>query len=147
MADATGVDPVAFYLAYLHPAWMLTSLAMSVATLRAGLRLRTARRRGIRKSAEEYRRHLRLAKPTLAMLLVGFGSGLASVAFLRGWDLFGTAHGVVGSVALGLFLATGLLGRRLEHGLTRDPERHGLLALLALLAAAAAFGTGFVLLP
>ncbi len=147
MADATGVDPVSFYLAYLHPVWMLASLAMAVVTLRAGLRLRTARRRGIRKDAADYRSHLRFAKPTMGMLLIGFGAGLLSVVLLRGWDVFSTAHGFVSTTALVLFLATAALGRRLEKGQSREPEIHGILALLSVFSGAAAFGTGFVLLP
>jgi hypothetical protein len=52
---------------------MLASLALAAATLRAGLALRRARRLGQRRSAAAYRRHIRLAKPTLAMvpLIVG----------------------------------------------------------------------------
>ena len=147
MNDATGFDAGAFYLAFVHPVWMVASLGCGVLTLRAGLRLRSARRRGIRKGAHDYRRHLRFAKPTLVMLWLGFAMGLASAAFLRGWDLFGTAHGLISVTALGLFTATATLGRRLEKGATRDPEVHGLLGLGSMLAAAAAFGTGLVLLP
>ncbi len=147
MNDATGYDPVAYYLAHVHPAWMLVSITMAVLTLRAGLRLRTARRRGLRKSAADYRAHLKLAKPTIVMLWIGFAAGLASSLFIRGWDAFATAHGLVSSTALALFTATAILGRRLELGSYRDPDRHALLGLLSVLAAGAAFGTGFVLLP
>jgi hypothetical protein len=145
--DATGYDAFSFYLAHVHPLWMLASIALAAMTLRAGLRLRTARRRGLRKQAADYRAHLRLAKPTLLMLWTGFALGLGSAVFIRGWDAFGTAHGIVSSSALVLFTATALLGRRLETGTSRDPEVHGLLGLLSVLAAGAAFGTGFVLLP
>ncbi len=145
--DATGYDSVSFYLAHVHPVWMLASIALSVATLRAGLRLRAARRRGLRRSADHYRGHLRLAKLTIVMLWLGFAAGLASSVFLRGWDALGTAHGFVGSTALALFTATAILGRRLERGTARDPEIHGWSGLLSVLAAAAAFGTGLVLLP
>ena len=126
---------------------MLLSLAVAVAALRAGLALRRARRRGQRRSAEAYRRHLRLAKPALVMLGLGFGAGLASSVGLRGWGAFGTAHGAVASAALVTFLATGTLGWRLEHGQSRAVEWHARLAALSVLLAAAALGTGFVLLP
>jgi hypothetical protein len=145
--DLTGRDALAFYLAYVHPAWMLVSLALAGAALRAGLALRRARRVGRRRSAEEYRRHLRFAKPTLVLLAVGFALGLASSVGLRGWSALGTAHGAVASAALASFLATGALGRALERGTSRAVEWHARLAALSLLLAAAALGTGFVLLP
>ena len=147
MNDATGFDSGAFWLAFVHPLWMIVSLSCGVLTLRAGLRLRSARRRGTRRGAADYHRHLRFAKPTLAMLWLGFFGGLASSLWLRGWELLATAHGWISVLALGLFTVTGVLGRRLELGQSREPERHGLLGLVAMLAAAAAFGTGLVLLP
>ncbi len=145
--DPTGLDPVAFYLAYLHPLWMLGSLALAAAALRAGLALRRARRLGKQRTAESYRRHLRRAKPALVLLVLGFAGGIASSLGLRGWDAFGTAHGLVASAALASFLATGTLGWRLEHGRSRAVEWHARLAALSVLLAAAAIGTGFVLLP
>jgi hypothetical protein len=148
---------------------MLGSLALAFLTLRAGLALRRARRLGHARSAAAYRRHLRLAKPTLLCVAVGFAAGIASSVGLRGWDAFGTAHGGVAVAALAAFLATGALGRRLERasaarseptrGLasreenevttarSRAVEWHARLAALAVLLAAAAIGTGFVLLP
>jgi len=154
--DLTGRDPLAFYLAHVHPLWMLGSLALAFLTLRAGLALRRARRLGHARSAAAYRRHLGLAKPTLVCVAVGFAAGIASSVGLRGWDAFGTAHGVVAVAALAAFLATGALGRRLERqaaqsaarsGRSRAVEWHARLAALAVLLAAAAIGTGFVLLP
>lgn len=126
---------------------MLGSLALAAAALRAGLALRRARRRGQRRPADVYRRHLRLAKPALVLLAFGFAGGLASSVWLRGWSPFGTAHGLVASAALAALLATGTLGWRLEHGRSRAVEWHARLAALAVLLAAAAIGTGFVLLP
>jgi hypothetical protein len=167
--DLTGQDPLAFYLAYLHPLWMLGSLGLALATLRAGLRLRRARRLGHPRSAAAYRRHLRLAKPTLLCVAIGFAAGIASSVLLRGWDALSTAHGAVAVAALAVFLATGTLGWRLERASaarseptrgfasgeanevttarSRAVEWHARLAALAVLLAAAAIGTGFVLLP
>ncbi len=145
--DPTGHDPLAFYLAYLHPLWMLGSLALAAATLRAGLALRRARLLGRRPGEDAYRRHLRLAKPTLCCVSVGFAAGLTSSVVLRGWDALHTAHGAVAVAALTLFLATGALGRRLERGKSGVREWHARLAALSLLLAAAALGTGLVLLP
>lgn len=147
MPDPTGHDPIAYALAFVHPAWMVASLALAVATLRAGLRLRRARRLGQRRAAADYRRHLRLAKPTLVVLVVGFAGGIASAVGLRGWGAFTTAHGAVATGALAAFLATGVIGRRLERGDRALLEWHARLAALAVGLAVAAIGTGFVLLP
>lgn len=138
---------MAFWLAHVHPIWMLVSLAMGFLTLRAGLALRTARRTGVRKNAADYKRHLRFAKPTMGMLWVGFAAGLASAVFLRGWDAFGSLHGLTSTVVLVGFSATAVLGRQHETGARKDPEFHGILGLVSMLGAALAFGTGFVLLP
>ena len=145
--DPTGRDPLAFYLAYLHPLWMLASLALAFVTLRAGLRLRRARRLGLPRSASDYRRHVRLAKPTLLCVVLGFAAGLGSSVGLRGWSALGTTHGLVALSALACFLGTGWLGWRMERGLGRPVEWHARLAALSLGLAAAALGTGLVLLP
>jgi hypothetical protein len=126
---------------------MIGSLALAAVTLRAGLALRRARRLGHRRNAADYRRHLRLAKPTLVAVTVGFAGGIASSLWLRGWSAFATAHGAVAAAALLAFLGTGALGRRLEQGDRTRLEWHSRLAALAVLLAAASIGTGFVLLP
>ncbi len=126
---------------------MTVSLALALLTLRAGLRLRSARRLGVPRSRDDLRRHLRLAKPAVAMLVLGFAAGPVSAVWLRGWDAFHTAHAWVAAGTLGLFVATAVLGRRLEQGRSRAVDAHAALALVATLAAAAALGTGFVLLP
>lgn len=126
---------------------MTASLVLALLTLRAGLRLRRARRLGLRRQAADVRRHLRLAKPAMAMILIGFAGGPVSAVWLRGWDAFRTAHAWIALTAVVLFVATAVLGRRLEKGRSRPVEAHARLALLATLAAAGAFVAGFVLLP
>ena len=126
---------------------MTASLLLALLALRAGLRLRRARLLGVRRKAADLQRHLRLAKPAVAMLLVGFAGGPVSAVWLRGWDAFRTAHAWIALTAVGLVVATAVLGRRLEQGLGRPVEAHARLALLATFAAAAAFVAGFVLLP
>lgn len=128
---------------------MTVSLALLALTLRAGLRLRSARRRGVPRDPDDRRRHLRLAKPTLLLLLVGFVGGPVSMVALRGREAFTTAHAWVALLAAALLAATGLLGRRLERprGRQRPVEAHAVLGLLSAVAAAAALGTGLVLLP
>jgi hypothetical protein len=128
---------------------MIVSLGLAALTLRAGLRLRRARRAGRPRSPRDLRRHLRLAKPTLALLVIGFAGGPVSMVALRGREAFATAHAWIALVTLALLLTTGALGRRLEHprGRPRPVEAHALFALLSTLAAAAALTTGLVLLP
>lgn len=127
---------------------MVLSLAVAAAALRAGLRLRRARLHRTPRAKGAVRRHVRRAKPAVAMLAVGFVVGPVSAWWLRGWQPFGTAHAWVGTLTMALFVATATLGLRLERRATRrSVEAHAWLALAATLGAAAAFGTGFVLLP
>ncbi|MBW2242918.1 MAG: hypothetical protein JRH01_13120 [Deltaproteobacteria bacterium] len=126
---------------------MVASILWAVLTLRSGLRLRSARRLGARRPKGEMRRHLGRAKPALVMIVVGYSAGLASAFWLRGWGVFTTAHCFVSTAALLLFVATGVLGRRLEKGRSRAVEAHAWLALAGVGAAVASFFTGFVLLP
>lgn len=126
---------------------MLVSLALAAAALRSGLRMRRARLRGLARRPGERRRHLRLAKAAVAMVSAGFAAGLVSAVWLRGFEPLATLHGWLAVVALALFAATAWLGHRLEHGALEHRELHAGFALAALLSAAAALGTGFVLLP
>jgi hypothetical protein len=94
---------------------MALSLALAMLALRAGLALRRARRGlGARRPGAR-RTHLRLAKPAIALLLVGLLAGPPSAVALRGWDPFGTLHGWLGLLAAGLFAAAFVLGRRLAR--------------------------------
>ena len=126
---------------------MTVSLALALLALRAGLRLRRARVRGGRRDPTLLRRHLRLAKPAVAMIAIGFAGGPVSAVWLRGWDAFHTAHAWIALATVGLYAATALLGHRLEQARSRAADTHALLALLATLGASAAFIAGFVLLP
>jgi hypothetical protein len=126
---------------------MLFSLALALLALRAGLRLRRARLGLLQRSPGLRRRHLRLAKPAAALVLAGFLLGPVSAAWLRGWDPFGSFHGVLGLLVASLFGAAAVLGRRLERGRSRAAELHGWLGALAVLGALVAAVAGFVLLP
>ncbi len=134
-------------LAFLHPVWMLTSIALCALALRAGLQLRRARRGRARRRAETRRRHLRLAKPAVALIWIGFLAGPLSSAWLRDWTPFGTFHAWLGLVAALLFGSAAWIGRGLERGRSRAVELHGWLGGLAVLLAAVAAVAGFVLLP
>lgn len=149
--DATGQDPLAFFLAYVHPLWMLTALAATAVVLRFGLLMRRRRlgteRPGTPQKAVLRRSHLLLARPAVVAVMVGFAAGPVSAWWLRGWTPFATFHALLGGVAALLFGACAWWGRRVEAGDGEARNAHGLLGLLALLFAGAASVAGFVLLP
>jgi hypothetical protein len=126
---------------------MLLALALAALALRSGLALRAARRRGRPPRASDRRAHLRVAKPAVALLLIGFPLGPLSAAWLRGLEPFSTLHAAAALAATALFAAAAWLGRALEGGAVARREAHAAVALCAVLAGAAALATGFVLLP
>lgn len=81
------------------------------------------------------------------MLLLGFVGGPLSAVWLRGWEAFGSFHGVLGLLVIALFAAAATLGHRIEEGASKAFDAHALLGTLALLFAALAAVAGFVLLP
>ncbi len=130
---------------------MALTLILLALALRAGLALRSSRR-GTRKLSGNARRdhrarHLRLAKPAVALLLLGLALGVGSVATLRDWEPLGTFHAGLGLLVALLFGATATLGRRMETGRGRHHDVHALLGLLAMLVAAITAVAGLVLLP
>ena len=145
----TPGDPEALAraLAWVHPAWMLASIAAASAALRLGLRLRRVRLAGARRPPELRRRHLRVARPAVAALLVGFALGPISAVALRGFEPFDTFHAAVGVATAALFAAAAWLGHRLARGRSQARDLHALLGGLAVLLAALAAVAGFVLLP
>jgi hypothetical protein len=126
---------------------MVASLGAVALALKAGLRLRRSRFGREPRTPDLLRAHLRVAKPAIALICVGFVAGPISSAWLRNWTPFATFHAWIGAVAVGLFLAVAVLGWRLEHGRGRPLEAHAMLAGLAVLAAAVAVVAGMVLLP
>ncbi len=130
---------------------MILSLVMIVLALRAGLRLRQQRQG--RHSAVERPRgqllaaHLRLAKPAVILVLVGFVAGPISAVWLRDFGPFSTFHGWLGLLAAALFALAAFWGHALETGRSRDAGLHGMTAGVALLVAALGAVAGFVLLP
>jgi len=126
---------------------MVTSLALAAVVLRTGLRMRARRRYGQRPQAALRRAHIRLAKPAVALVVVGFLGGPISAVFLRDWAPFATLHAWLGLVAAALFVAAALLGLRLERGRSRDVDRHALLGAFAILLGGLAAMAGLILLP
>jgi hypothetical protein len=115
--------------------------------LRSGMAMRRSRRFRTRRTPGLRERHLALAKPAVAAVVLGFIGGPISSLWLREWEPLRTFHGWIGIAAAALFIAAMLLGRRLEHGRSRAFDAHALLGLIAMLAALVAFVAGFVLLP
>lgn len=129
---------------------MVGSLVLVVLALRLGLRLRQQRQgRAVsdRPRGELLAAHVRLAKPAVALVLLGFALGPVSAVALRGWEPFSKFHGWLGLVAAGLFALAAFWGHALETGKSRKAGRHGVTAGLALLIAAVGAVAGFVLLP
>ncbi|MEE3331077.1 MAG: DUF4079 family protein [Myxococcota bacterium] len=145
--DPTGHDDLYFWLAHVHPAWMIGALSLAWLALRSGSQLRSLRARRGRGLVALRQRHLRLAKPAVALLVAGFVLGPLSSYFLRDWTPFQTFHALAGSLAVVLFVAASRYGRRLEVGLRAARTTHLRFVLAAMLCAAVAAVSGFVLLP
>ncbi len=126
---------------------MVVSVALAALALRAGLAMRRARRLFAPRSRRMLQAHLRLAKPAVTLVLLGFLLGAVSAVTLRDWSPFSTFHAFGGIVTAALVATTGWLGRRLERGRGRPWGAHALLGVLSLLAAALTAVAGFVLLP
>jgi hypothetical protein len=126
---------------------MLASLLLAALTLRTGLAMRRARqlRRAPPKGTRQS--HLRFARPAVAMLAIGFCLGLASGVWLRGFEPLRSFHGILGTLALVLFVAAERLGLRLRQGDTAVRELHARLALAAVMIGVMTALAGFVLLP
>ncbi|MEZ4332336.1 MAG: DUF4079 family protein [Myxococcota bacterium] len=134
-------------LAFVHPAWMVASLALALATARLGIEIRRRRTKGLPVGAGLRGRHLRLGRLAVPLVAAGALLGPVSMACLRGRPIFDSFHGVLGLVVAGLFLWTGHSGRSLAKG---DQDARGLHRLVAAAAIGAALleaVAGFVLLP
>ena len=126
---------------------MLLSIGLALLTLRAGLAVRRARLGRAPRDPSLRRRHLRLAKPAVILVLIGFLGGPISAVWLRGWEPVHSFHGVLGLTVASLFTAAAVMGRRLERGRASARAAHAWLGALAALGAALAAVAGFVLLP
>jgi len=134
-------------LAFVHPAWMLVSIAMALATARLGLEIRKLRLAGRPAGASRRRRHLRLGKATLIAIAIGFLMGPLSMLFLRDRSVFDSFHGVLGLIVAGLFAWTGWSGRALSLGNRDARDVHRIAAASSLGAALVSAVAGFILLP
>ena len=134
-------------LAFAHPAWMLLSIAMALATARLGLEIRKLRLADQPAGASRRRRHLRLGKATLLAIAVGFVMGPLSMYFLRDRSVFDSFHSILGIIVAGLFAWTGWSGRALSCGNRDARDVHRIAAASSLGAAFVSAVAGFILLP
>ena len=134
------------WLAYLHPALMLLVLALGLMVLREGLRVRRAR--FLRQSFDS-RLHRRLARIFVALVVLGFGVGLASMGWLRGEPVFESVHSILVSGVLVSLLLAATLGLLLERrgGPRWIRTAHLTLGAGGLLLALAAAVAAFAILP
>lgn len=132
-------------LVYLHPVAMVAVLALALFVFRDGLQIRRAR---LLRTKFDPRRHRRLARVVVVLVVTGFGVGLASMAWLRGKDAFESVHAWLATGALAGFGAGGALGLWLERR-APAPVRawHALTASGGLLLGLAAAVAGFAILP
>ena len=134
------------WLVWVHPVLMGALLALALVVLREGLRIRRGRIVGRRIDS---RRHRRLGRAAVPLLIAGFAAGLASMAWLRpGEPLAGSVHFRLALPAIVGLAAGGFLGLRLERG-ARGATRglHAWLGALGLLLGLAAAGAGLAILP
>jgi len=145
--DPTRVDETAKLLAYLHPAFMVATITLVLVVLREGIRMRKLRlaRKPVSRALRD--RHTKLAKPAVAMVMVGLLGGVVSIVELRARAPLGTFHAFAALLSASLFGAAAWIGHRIEARKSRAVEAHGWLGLAATLAAALASLGGFVLLP
>jgi len=140
-------DSLVRALAWAHPTWMLLSIGATLVALRHGLRLRGARKAGVRRAPEWRRRHLLVARPAVVAMLLGFAMGPVSAVALRGFEPFDTFHGAVGVAVAALFASAAWLGHQIAQGRSHARDLHALLGGLGMLFAALAAVAGFILLP
>lgn len=134
------------WLAYLHPALMLTVLALALVVLREGLGVR--RSRLARCPPYDSSRHRRLARIVVALATAGYAGGLASMLWLRRGSVADSAHFPIASAALALLLAAGVLGLALERRAgMRARTAHALCGGLGVLLALVAGAAGMAILP
>ena len=132
---------------YVHPAVSVLTLGLCFWVFRDGYALRGQRLRRRPAGIERRVRHVRWAPWAVgAMVLSGF-LGLASAVVLRGWKPFGTAHGLMAGVCLGLYVAVWRWGQRLVLRQAASPGVHGVLGLLALMTTGLTAILGIALLP
>lgn len=145
--DRRGVPCSAVrWLVWVHPVLMTALLALALWVLREGLAIRRAR---LAKRRADSRRHRRLGRIAVPLLVAGFAAGIASMAWLRpGEPLAESVHFRLAVPAILGLAGGGWLGLRLERGAgPRGRQLHAWLAALGLLLGLATGAAGMAILP
>jgi hypothetical protein len=134
------------WLVWVHPLLMSALLATALLVLREGLAIRRAR---IAARRVDSRRHRRLGRLAVPLLIAGFATGIASMAWLRpGEPLADSVHFRLAIPAILGFAAGGWLGLRLEKGAGPQVRRlHAWLGAVGLLLGLATGAAGMAILP
>jgi hypothetical protein len=135
------------WVSFVHPVVSTAGLVLCWLALRLGLAAREARLKRPAQVESARGRHLRLARPSVLLILLSFPMGLGSAVFVRDLKPLDTAHGWLAAGATACFLATAVLGATLAKG---DPKRRGphvALSLLGSFLGLIAGLTGIELLP
>jgi len=133
------------WTAYVHPLTMIGVLALGLAVLREGFKLRRLRQSGHGRSSA---RHRRLAKLFVPFMGAGYVFGLVSLGLLRDQPLFQSLHWPLATVALIALAGAGSLGLALERGRSLDQrDAHALLGAAGVLFALFAAAAGVSILP
>ena len=113
--------------------------------LRLGLQLRRAR---LRRSPADPARHAALARWVVPLIMLGWGAGLASMAWLREKPLLESVHFPLASAALLGMGAAGVIGLAMQRGRALGARgAHALLGAGGLLLGLAAAVAGMAILP
>jgi hypothetical protein len=134
---------------YVHPSFMVFTLALVFQALRHGIVLRRGAQIGLRPADRRRHRalHLRYAKLALVCIVIGALGGIATMFFALERPMLSTVHGMAGFITAATFLAAGRLGRELEAGKNAQRDLHAWTAFVALLGASITVVAGLVLLP
>ena len=134
------------WLVWVHPLLMSALLATALLVLREGLAIRRGR---IAARRVDSRRHRRLGRLAVPLLVAGFATGIASMAWLRpGEPLAESVHFRLAVPAILGLCAGGWLGLRLEKGADLRVRRlHAWLGALGLLLGLATGAAGMAILP
>jgi hypothetical protein len=135
------------WVSFIHPALAVAGLVLGWLALRAGLTVRDARVKRAVAPAGARERHLRLARPAVALAAGSFPVGLATAVLARDMEAFRTVHGYLGAAATACFIGAALVGRALMSGGSTRRGPHVAMSLLGLLLGLVVALTGIELLP
>jgi hypothetical protein len=133
------------WLAWIHPAFMVAILGVGIFVAREGILLRQARL--IRRPFDS-RRHRRLGRIFVATVVLGYGSGPASLGLLRSEPILDSFHFLLATGALIGLVSAYVVGKILEGRLdSRLRTLHLVCGSLGLLLAIVAGVAGMSILP